>query len=146
MKHTLSIGIGAILLLAVALSFSYLTATRPVGASSILGQEYQATSTAANAMFGAITASTRLRSGSGALGSVIITGANAGIVNFYNATTTNVNLRTGNKATSTILIASFPASTAAGTYVFDAAFSDGLYMDLVAGGSMPTSTITWHTY
>lgn len=111
--------------------------------STIQGQEYMATTTAANVLYGnTITGSQLLKSGYGSLGSVVITGANTGVFNFYDATTTNVSLRTGNKATSTILIASIPASMAAGTYTFDAQYGQGLYLDVLQG-SMPTSTITF---
>ena len=105
--------------------------------------EYQATTTAASTVYGnTITGDNLVKTGLGAFGSVVITGATAGVVNVYDATTTNVLLRTGNKATSTILIVSLPASLAAGTYTFDHEFTDGLYVDLVAG-TMPTTTITY---
>lgn len=104
--------------------------------------EYFATSTAGNSVFGAFTSGRNVQDGPGALGSVVVTGANTGVINFYNATTTNVSKRTGQKATSTILIASIPASMAAGTYTFDAVFSDGLFVDIVSG-TAPTTTITY---
>lgn len=111
--------------------------------SVIESQEYMSTTTAASTIYGStITASKVIKAGQGSLAQVTITGANTGVVNFYNATTSNVSLRTGQKATSTILIASFPASVAAGTYLFDAQFTDGLYIDLV-GGNMPTSSIMY---
>jgi hypothetical protein len=107
------------------------------------GQEYYATSTAASAAYGAnINGNRVIKTGYGSLSAVVITGANTGVFNFYDATTTNVNLRTGQKASSSILVASFPASVAAGTYVLDATFSTALLLDLVSG-SMPTSTITY---
>ncbi len=119
----------------------------PAEASVSVTNEYQATSTAASTVYGAtitgdqaITATTSPRLGS--LGSVIILGANTGVWHLYDATTTNVNLRTGNKATSTILLASFPASLAAGTYTFDVEFVHGLLLDHTVG-NMPTSTITY---
>lgn len=115
----------------------------PVFGGVTQGNEYNATSTAANSLLGGQTLSINvLKTGQGSLGSVVITGADTGVLNFYNATTTNVNLRTGQKATTTILIASFPASTAAGTYVFDAVFTDGLLYSLFSG-SMPTTTVMW---
>jgi len=104
--------------------------------------EYLATSTAASNAYGAWTNDTLVRSGVTTFGSVIITGANTGIVNIYDATTTSILKRAPSKATSTILIASFPASTAAGTYTFDIQLKDGLYVDLVSG-LMPTTTITY---
>lgn len=106
------------------------------------GDEYNATTTALSAVYGSQTGSVLLKTGQGALGSVIVTGAATGIINFYDATTTNINLRASSKATSTIHVASIPASLAAGTYVFDAVFTDGLYLELVSG-NMPTTTITW---
>jgi hypothetical protein len=115
----------------------------PAGASVIQGNEYQSTSTAASTLYGAQTAAeVLLKTGNGSLAQVTITGANTGIVNFYNATTSNSALRTGQVASSSILIASFPASTAAGTYTFDASFVAGLLMVRV-GGNQPTSTIMW---
>lgn len=110
--------------------------------SVIVGNEYIATSTAQNTLYGAtITSSRIIKTGYGALAQVTITGANTGVVNFYNATTSNILQRASNKATSTILLASFPASTAAGTYTFDAEFSDGLF--IVIEGNAPTSTIMY---
>lgn len=143
MKYIIpAFSLGMLLVLVFGLSY-ILYVVRPAYGSSVQGNDYQATSTAASTMFGATISGDRLiKTGYGSLGSVVITGANTGIVNLYNATTTNVDLRTGNKATSTILIASIPASLAAGTYVFDAEFTDGLYLDIYSG-NMPTSTVTW---
>ena len=141
MTHTSSIltFLSALLLLTCAYLFivSHQNAKASVGADG-----YQATSTAANALFGSQTVQTRIRTGPGIFGSVIITGANTGVVNIYDATTTDVNKRTGNTATSTILLASLPGSLVAGTYTFDVSFGTGLLVD-VWSGSMPTSTITW---
>lgn len=117
---------------------------QPVLGSTIQGNDYQATSTAPSNVYGAQNATTQtIKSGQGALGSVIITGASTGVMNFYDATTTNINLRTGQKATSTILIASLPASLVAGTYIFDAEFTDGLTYDVFAAGALATTTITY---
>jgi type II secretory pathway pseudopilin PulG len=132
------------ILLAAAL-IAYLMSVQPWNAqgSVIQGNEYQATSTAANALYGARTDTEGLlKTGYGSLAQVTITGANTGILNFYNATTSNVNLRTGNTASSSILIASFPASAAAGTYTFDATVTTGL-LYVLEGGNMPTTTIMW---
>lgn len=140
-KLVLALFITSVLfLLALLLGNSFVQVA--VASTPSEASDYIATSTAANSLYGAFTTGRRLKPGAGSFGSIVITGANTGIVNIYNATTTNINLRTGNKATSTILIASIPASTAAGTYVFDASYTDGLYIDLVSG-SMPTTTITY---
>nr|AKH46996.1 hypothetical protein [uncultured marine virus] len=82
-----------------------------------------------------------LKTGGGALGSVVITGANTGLLDFYNATTTDVGARAASKTTSSLWVASIPASLAAGTYTFDAIFYDGLYVQV--SGTLPTSTITY---
>ncbi len=117
--------------------------TPPAYGSVPITDEYMSTSTAANSAYGAtVTGAKVIKYGPGAFGSYIITGANTGIINFYDATTSNVNARTGQKATSTILLASFPASTVAGTYTFDAALTAGLYVDVVSG-IMATGTVTY---
>jgi len=117
--------------------------TFQASASTIMGNDYQATSTAASSMFGAQTAGDQvIKTGSGTLSSVVILGANTGVMNFYDATTTNVLARTGNIATTSILIASFPASVAAGTYTLDVEFSTALLVELYSG-SFATSTITY---
>jgi hypothetical protein len=141
-KSSIALLVAAVLFaLALIIGNSY---AQPVQASTLQGQEYQATSTAPSNVYGATiaTGDTVIRKGSGSLASVIITGANTGIINFYDATTSNVNLRTGQVATSTILLASLPASIAAGTYIFDVVYSRGLLVSLVSG-TIPTSTITY---
>lgn len=117
--------------------------TRKADASVVTGSEYYATTTAASAVYGStISASRAIKNGYGSIGSVVITGAAAGVINIYDATTTDVSKRTGNTATSSILLVSLPASLAAGTYTFDLTFNSGLYVDLIVG-TMPTSTITY---
>ena len=141
MRNIITYSFAGVLFLSALIA--YFVAIQPTEASVSFGNEYQATSTAASAVYGARTETEGLlQTGFGSLGSVVITGANTGTINLYNATTTNVDLRTGNVATSSILIASFPASTAAGTYVFDAQFTTGLIYSVV-GGNVPTTTITW---
>lgn len=84
----------------------------------------------------AMTSPQILSLGYGTLGSVVITGASTGIINLYDATSTGAH---SDYATTTL--ASFPASTAAGTYTFDAKYIRGLVVELV--GTTGTSTITW---
>lgn len=116
----------------------------PFGSVAV-SSEYTATSTAANTSEGAtVTTSRILKSGPGALGQVTITGANTGSMHFYNATTSATSGASGRApgiATSTILLASIPASAAAGTYTFDAQYNYGLYV--VITGLAPTSTVTF---
>lgn len=103
--------------------------------------EYTATTTASNAnAYGTtIIGSTVVATSSITLGSVVITGANTAVWNIYDATTTDVTKR--KLATSSLLIATFPASIVAGTYTFDVRLKDGLLID-VQSGTMPTTTIT----
>ena len=84
-----------------------------------------------------------LKEEGGALGSIIVTNAMPNwSFDLYDATTTNINLRTNRLATSSIYLASFPATTATGTYVFDASFYNGLTLSK-KGGTAGTATITW---
>jgi len=136
------------LLALVAIFLGVLFVNRPQTAigSTIQGNDYSRLNLAGGTAFGATTTVSVLgkglvKTGQGSLGSVVITGANTGILNFYDATTSNVNKRTGNKATSTILLASIPASLAAGTYTFDIAFYTGLFVS--QKGTAPTSTVTF---
>lgn len=106
------------------------------------GQEYQSVSLAASAVYGATASSpVTVKTRAGSLGSLVITGAADGVLHFYDATTTDASARTVT-ATTSLLIATIPASLAAGTYVFDLEFTDGLIVDLESG-SFPTSTITY---
>lgn len=105
--------------------------------SVAFSNEYSATTTDSSYTAGVRT----IKTGRGSLAQVTVTGANTGIVAFYDATTSDVSKRTGQKATSTITIAQFPASVAANTYTFDAQFNTGLL--IVTSGVAPTTTITY---
>lgn len=106
--------------------------------------EYQATSTAQLAVWGGGTAQIALiKSGTGSIGSVIFPVANIGTLSVYDATTTNASFRLASKATSTLLIAHFPATTPAGVYTLDVEYSDGLLYVWENGAAVSTSTITY---
>jgi len=77
-----------------------------------------------------------LKIGPGALGSVVITGAAAGQLTLYDATSTRTNTEW-----ATTTLATFPLSTAAGTYTFDVAFKRGLLVEIITATG--TSTITF---
>lgn len=77
----------------------------------------------------------------GVLDTVVITGASTGVINFYDATTTNASLRFPQATSSQKVIAQIPASAAAQPYHFNVAFSQGLISEVI--GSTPTSTITY---
>lgn len=114
----------------------------PVQASINQGSEYLATSTGQYSANGEITSGiVSLKTNYGSLGSVVITGDNTGMLHFYDATTSDVSKRTGNKPTTTIHIATIAASAAENTYVFDAVVAQGLLM--VVSGTAPTSTVTY---
>ena len=121
------------------LAFMYLlgSQTPSVHGSTIMGNNYNATTTFA----ASVPVINLIKTGQGSLNAVIITGKNTGLATFYNATTSDVNKRTGNKATSTIMLADFPTNAPEGTYTFDAQFTDGLLF--VGSGAIATSTITW---
>lgn len=77
----------------------------------------------------------------GTLGSVVITGAGAGTMELYDATTSNSSLRTTVATTSLTKIASIPASAAANTYTFDVRTLTGLIWE--ATGTKATTTLTY---
>ncbi len=104
--------------------------------SNTLGNDYNATSTTnftgnpqANIQNYAV-----IKSGPGTLAQVVIEGAATGNFTLYDATSTVTNA-----LWATTTIASFPASTAAGTYTFDAVFQKGLM--IVFNGLLATATI-----
>lgn len=127
---------GAILFLAAVL---FIRVPGQVQGSVQFGSEYHSTTTSTG-RFGTLVNLTGTTAQSGALGSVIITGAATGVINIYDATTTDVTLRTGAMGTSSILLATFPSSEATGTYTFDAQYYRGLIVETI--GTMPTTTIT----
>jgi len=103
-----------------------------VGAGSI----YQHTTATSTSFINPI-----IKTGNGTLGSVVINLLGTAPLTLYDATTTNVNLRA--KATSTLnVLASIPASQAAGTYTYDIGFYDGL-MAIWGTGTIASSTLTW---
>ena len=107
--------------------------------SQILGDSSADANYATTTSTGRFPTTALLRSGSGVFTGVTITGAAAGVMEFYNATTSDVTKRASSLSSSTILIASFPASAAAGNYLFNTPFSTGLFVAIT--GTMPTSTI-----
>lgn len=139
-QNSLAIVIAVFVMLAITFWLGYQMKIDSAYGSVSVTDEYLSTSTAANAVYGAQTLGVLVKTGVGTFGSVVVTGANTGALNFYDATTTNALLRA--TATSTILVASIPASMAAGTYTFDVAFKHGLLM-VLATGVMPTTTITY---
>ncbi len=98
------------------------------------GNDYHSTTTDAT-----YTTPLSVATGPGTFGSVIITTAGTGKLAFYDATTTNKNLRT-KQATTTLAV--FNVTTTVGTYTFDSQFYDGLIAEFT-GASVASSTITY---
>jgi len=142
MKHLVSLLIAGALLIGIVVGGIWFK-PESTFSSVAVSNEYISTTTAANILYcNTVTGDKLLKTGQGAFGSVVLLGLNTGNWHLYDATTTSVLKRTGQKATTTILIATFPTSLAANTYTFDIQFTDGLLLELDSG-SMPTSTITW---
>lgn len=108
--------------------------------SAVDGQTHNATTTDST-----WTGAKLVKAGSGTLGSVIFTGVGSSVnsLKIYDATTTNINLRTGNKATSTITIVDFGVSTTRGTYTFDININDGILVEPSVAGGVASTTITY---
>lgn len=80
-----------------------------------------------------------LKTGSGYLGSVVISGATAAAgLNFYDATTTGPH---ANHATTSIAVLN--VSSPAGTYVYNVSFARGLIVEFPSSLGAASSTITW---
>lgn len=97
------------------------------------GNEYQSLTTRATTSFAAL-----FYKGAGTFGSVVINTLGTGSIVFYDATSTNSNLRTVTATTSLPVIAVVDASQAAGTYTYDTTFNGGLMA--VYSGAQGTST------
>lgn len=97
------------------------------------GSEYNATTTDAtwNTSYNTVV------TGTGTLGSVIVTLTSNAPIAFYDATTTGPH---SDHATTTI--AAFKTTTA-GTYVFDAVFTRGLVVETVSTVGKASTTITY---
>ena len=131
----------SLILITTTLSQIQATSVDSLG-STQQGSEYQATSTKDYTGIQIGVANTRVISSRAVtLGSVVITGAEAGTFTLYDATTTDITKRAAAKSTSSIQVAIFPVSATAGTYTFDKVLFDGLI--IATSGPMPTSTITY---
>lgn len=137
-KSTITTAAAFILIALFAILSIWLSPSVVSGSVSVSSEYYSTTTTATG------NPTIRLiKSGPGTLGSVVITGAQVGTIDIYNATTTDVNQRTNQAPTSTILLAQFPASAPAGTYTFDVVATNGIMLVTSAAPTVPTSTITY---
>jgi hypothetical protein len=103
------------------------------------GNDYYATTTPLTTVFNPQV----IKGSGGSLGSVVITITGTAPLDLYDATTTNVNLRTGQVATTSLpLLAHFGGSPTVGNYVFDESFYKGL-IAVYGTGTISTTTITY---
>lgn len=129
----------AITLTLFALGFMFVTMKTPKIAEGSVSyaSEYHSTTTR-TAIAGVVMQSyTALGICGSSLGSIVVTGANTGIINLYDSTTTAAH---SDYATSTLAV--IPASMTAGTYTFDVALTHGGVVFELVSGLMPTTTIT----
>src|SRR3990167_1082114 len=113
------------------------------GASVAVGNQYQSTTTPdvadrtnlCPARLGMASSTT------GTLSSVHITGYGAGELMLLDATTSDVNRRTDNIATSSIRLINFPITATSSWPDIDVEFKRGLFVDYTTG--VGTSTITY---
>lgn len=115
------------------------------GASVRVGDQYQATTTpqvADRTNLCPARPTGMASSTTGILGSVNVLNANDSAFFVYDATTTNNNLRK-NTATSSMILAQFPASPTEGSYHFDIEFKRGLLIDYVTPARVSTTTISY---
>jgi hypothetical protein len=82
-----------------------------------------------------------IKSGPGLLGSVIVHTLGTGYFTLYDASSTLPAQRTITATSALPVLGIISASQAAGTYIFDDYFVDGLMVDY--NGTQGTSTITW---
>ncbi len=139
MKYTKYLLVLSIVLTVFAIGFMFSQSARPVGASTFQGQDYMGTTT--DQTWTTLVPKV-LKSQGGALGTVSVTTVGTGSLTFYDATTTNVNLRTNNTATSTIVLANFQITTSLGSYTFDRTFNDGLIV-VWTGTNNASTSIMW---
>jgi len=136
-KKLIGLAIAIVIIFAVVIAITLPDNNEPQKVGSIeTGQEYTATTTR---MSGSWIDAT-IKRGYGSLGSVVITKAGDAAFLLLDASTTANKI--DNFSTSTKTLASFPASAAAGTYMFDVNFNDGLTLEVVSGDN-GTTTITY---
>ena len=136
MKNIITIALSIVFVFGLITGISLLRDTREASGSTIIGGEYQSTTTRRMPTGTGITNLTVLKSEAGTLGSIIITGANTGVLTLYDGTSTVTNT-----LWPTTTLATFPASTAAGTYTIDAVARKGIIIEY--SGTVATATITY---
>lgn len=137
----------AVAVLLIAVTFAMLVVQEPnnVRGSVGVGNQYQSTSTPGVAdMHNLCPARPGMASSTtGVLGSVNVLEANTSAFTIYDATTTDILKRHASQATSSIILAQFPASPTEASYHFDVEFKRGLLIDYAAAATVSTTTISY---
>lgn len=130
------------LVIVILLFFSPSSSLRTNFGSVSFGNEYQSTTTSPTSGLTSFSATTGaykvLQTGSGTLGSVVVTlGSNAPL-RIYDATSTVTNTQW-----ATTTLADFKTTATAGTYTFDVIFQKGLLVETVSTVGIASTTITY---
>ena len=130
--------LGGLIVLVIFGALVYLSQPKEQEVSSVQrASEYHSAN-----LFATSSAYYLIKSGNGTFCSAVINVLGTGNVVFYDATTTNVNLRVNQQATSSLpVVAVISNSQAAGTYTYDNLFYNGLLA--VFQGTQGSSTITF---
>jgi hypothetical protein len=136
MNKSLKVLLSVCAFVVVVLIVVSLSKSTKVGSVAV-GNEYHATTTYSKTGVPTFNRSQVLIGNTqGTLGSVVITGAVAGVLRLQDATSST--------DVSSTTITTFPASTAVGTYVFDSIVTRGLIVETTAD-LIPTTTITFRS-
>ena len=141
-NYKLSFILGAILataLLIVGFVWGNLSSIQQAFGSVSVTDEYLSTTTPQVADLAVLCGGTTRSSGS--VGNVNFLSYGTGNLLLLDATTTDITLRTGNVATSSLIIAWFPGGTGTSSPQFDAVFKYGLLVDYSTG--VATTTIAY---
>lgn len=143
MKKYLAVIGSVIVVLVLVFIFSRRAPINNTYGGVTIGNEYQSTTTSSSVgVFNFLNSDTNLCVGNGTLGTVNITGAvGTGNIVIYDASSSLPWKRTVAATTSLRTLASFPASTAANSFVYDSVAFDGILVDV--NGLIGTTTITY---
>lgn len=147
-KSLLSLVISGAIFLGFMFGVSYFKDARTGEANVNIGAELQATTTGATGGAGFTGSVARIQydvndtnaAKQGMLGSIYFAAPTVSRVCAYDATTTNVNLRTGNMSSTTLLIGCFPSGTGTSTVPLNVAYRFGLIF--AWDGTVSSTTIT----
>jgi len=136
MTKVIAFVIGVVMLIIAGVVGYNINQPEPPLKGVTVGNEYSSLNFMATTTFAKL-----IDKGAGTLGSIVINTLGAGYVIFYDASSTNSNLRTTTATTSLRVVAVQDASQAAGTYTYDINYDDGLIA--VFSGAQGTSTLMY---